>query len=142
MTKLLSLFTNKIFLGVFCGILVALISIITWKYYDLKSTISDLETQVTDYKNKYLVCQVDLTTEQYNGEVLKNSITSLNSSIEQLELKNKELQKTYDAYKKQTTEEKFKNAKVIDIMKSKAETCEEGKRINNILSGLKYDEIE
>lgn len=139
---MLSLFSNKIFLGVFCGLLVAILAIIGWKYHDLSSTIEEQELTILEYKNKYLVCQVDLEVEQHNNTVLKSTIENLNLSIEKLELKNKEIQKTYDTYKKQATEEKYQNAKVIDIMKSKADSCEEGKRINQILSGMKYEEIE
>ena len=142
MTKLISLFSNKIFLAIACGILVAVIGIITWKYHDLKSTIEDLEKQVTDYKNQYLVCQVDLTTEQYNVEKLKNTIATLNTNIENLEIKNKEIQSLYDNYKAQSTNEKYKNAKVIDAMKAQVTTCEEGLRLNKIISGMKYEDLE
>lgn len=139
---MLSLFSNKIFLGILCGVLVAIIGIIAWKYHDLSSTIEEQEKSILEYKNKYLVCQVDLEVEQHNITVLKSTIENLNLSIEKLELKNKEIQKIYDDYKKQAVNEKYQNAKVIDIMKSKADSCEEGKRINKILSGLTYDSLE
>lgn len=138
MGLLASIFSNKILLGV--GVALALV--IGWKYIDLKSTIAEQEETIERYKEKNLILQVDIQTEQYNVEKLKNTIEALNLSISKIELKNQEIQETYNTFKSKALEDKYNNAKVIDVMKSRAETCEEGLRINKIISGMKYEELE
>lgn len=138
MSKIIELFTSKYTLP----IIIALAVIVCWKYVDLKWTINNLEEQLTNYKEKNLILQVDLETEQSNIQQLEKTIESLNLSMNKIELKNKEIEKTYTDYKNKTLEEKYHNAKVIDVMKSRAETCEEGMRMNKIISGMKYEELE
>lgn len=138
MGKIIELFTNKFTLP----LILALAVIIGWKYVDLKWTISEQEKKIEYYKEKNLILQVDLETEQHNIETLKKTVESLNLSIAKIKIKNEEIEKNYKDFKEKALEDKYKNAKVIDILKSRADTCEEGLRINKIISGLKYEELE
>lgn len=138
MGKIIELFTNKFTLP----LILALAVIIGWKYVDLKWTISDQEKKIEQYKEKNLILQVDLETEQLNVENLHKTIESLNLSITKIKLKNEEIEKNYNNFKNKTLEEKYHNAKIIDVLKSRADTCEEGLRLNRLISGLKYEELE
>lgn len=138
MSKILDIFTSKFTFP----FLIIIAVIVGWKYVDMKWTISEQEEEIQYYKEKNLILQVDLETEQFNIEQLKKTIESLNMSMTKIELKNQEIEKNYTDFKKKTLEEKYHNAKVIDVLKSRAVTCEEGLRINRIISGMKYEELE
>lgn len=138
MSKILDIFTSKFTFP----FLIIIAVIVGWKYVDMKWTISEQEEEIQYYKEKNLILQVDLETEQFNIEQLKKTIESLNMSMTKIELKNQEIEKNYTDFKKKTLEEKYHNAKVIDVLKSRADTCEEGLRINRIISGMKYEELE
>lgn len=138
MSKILDIFTSKFTFP----FLIIIAVIVGWKYVDMKWTINEQEEEIQYYKEKNLILQVDLETEQFNIEQLKKTIESLNMSITKIELKNQKIEKNYTDFKKKTLEEKYHNAKVIDVLKSRADTCEEGLRINRIISGMKYEELE
>lgn len=138
MSKILDIFTSKFTFP----FLIIIAVIVGWKYVDMKWTISEQEEEIQYYKEKNLILQVDLETEQFNIEQLKKTIESLNMSMTKIELKNQEIEKNYTDFKKKTLEEKYHNVKVIDVLKSRADTCEEGLRINRIISGMKYEELE
>lgn len=134
----------KLFLYVGLPLIITLITLISVKYYQLTSTITKLEAQAEQLKNQKVVLEVDLQTEKDNVTVLKNVVNEQNSEIEKMAIKNQNTIKAFNDFKKKTEKEKYENQKVLDLMTNKlwnSQTCDDGLKLNKMISELNYDDL-
>ena len=135
---------GKLFLYVGLPIILTLVSIIGWKYYDLTSTIRDQELTIEKLKNAKLILEVDLQTERNNVSILKNSVEELNQSIDELAVRNQNTIQAFNDFKKKSEHEKYTSQKALELMSSKlwnSSDCEEGLKLNKMISELKYEDL-
>ena len=134
----------KVFLYVGLPIIITLVSIIGWKYYDLTSTISKQELTIEKLKNAKLILEVDLATERNNVSVLTNTVSELNADIEKMAIRNQNTIEEFNNFKKKADHEKYNSEQALQLLNSKlwtSEDCKEGLELNRMISNLKYEDL-
>lgn len=134
----------KLFLYVGLPIIITLISVISYKYYDMVSTIEKQQAQIEDLKNKKLVLELDLKTERDNNSLLSKTIIELNTEIGKMETRNQKTIDAFNEFKKKTSKEKYTNKEVSDFMHSSLWSREDGEaclELNRQISKMKYEDL-
>ena len=129
------------------GIVVVVLSICGLVYYkvtsyinSLKETITTKETEVTKYLNMYNDSQKDLALEKSNVVILNSKFDAINNETNIVKAKLDDKLKELELWKNKPVEIKYVE-KVKNIVTDKNSTCEDGKRLMESISKLKYEEL-
>lgn len=135
---------GKIFLYVGLPIIITLFTLGTIKYHNMVSLINAQAKEIAKLKHDLIVANVDLETEKFNNNELTITIKDLNNEIKKVEVKNAETTKEFEEFKKKTNAEKYKLKSTLELVSSNlwhSTSCEDGLKLNEMISKLKYKDL-
>lgn len=140
MFNILGLLKYKIVIA----IITAIISIISFKFWQLNDTIKKQAAIIETLKHNQQVLTADLEIERENVRVVKEVVKEQHATIDSLKARNQDIQKKYDDFKKLSDAEKYKSQKALDLMRSQlfaSSDCQAGLELNRMISKLHYDDL-
>ena len=126
------------------GIAVILSVIVGWKWWDYSSTVSKQEKEIIALKEDKVTLRTDLQTEKNNVEILKKALNDTNKQIAKLETKYQKTQAEYNKFINQDKKNWFTSQSWNDVINSNlwsTPLCEDGLKLNKMISELKYEDL-
>lgn len=122
---------------------VILSAIVGWKWWDYASTVSKQEQEIIALKEDKVTLRTDIQTEKNNVALLRKTLDETNKEIASLETKYQKTQKEYNDFlynqKNWYQDPQWNTLMSSNLWNSKV--CEEGLKLNKMISELKYDTL-
>ena len=129
---------------VYVGIAAVVLSIVTWKYFDMRSDIKKLKTEVETLRVSKVTLEVDLQTERDNVKLLEKTVADLTKDISVLTKSKDYFRTKYNALKSKSISEQIKDENVRNYLSSdvwNSNDCNNSVEINKWISELKYEDL-